>query len=224
METPEELNERYRPTGLERHRLVLAPDEAFGSIFRFEGVIADTMPVHKKAWEQVAREMNLTQPDDSDVRMAMTMPVEKAIQRVMYWTNDWGDTKRIAFRKAELFYELWKTHNHTVDADVVRWLAALQDAAIPTCLTSQLDRSSVELTLNTTGIAPYFSKMVCAEDDCDPRSQFFLKAAIKLKRPPQVRCARPEGAGDPPPPSLLPTTHPTVLSHAAVLRGLRLRP
>ena len=42
--------------------------------------------------------MNLTKPEKSDVALAMTMPAEKAIQRVMYWTQDWGDTKRIAFR------------------------------------------------------------------------------------------------------------------------------
>jgi len=46
----------------------------------------------------VALEMNLTKPEKSDVALAMTMPAEKAIQRVMYWTQDWGDTKRIAFR------------------------------------------------------------------------------------------------------------------------------
>ncbi|KAJ1472397.1 hypothetical protein T484DRAFT_1840492, partial [Baffinella frigidus] len=151
---------------------VLHPDEAFGSIFRFEGVITDTLPVHRAAWQQVAMEMNLTAPLESDVRMAMTMPVEKAIQRVMYWTQDWGDTKRIAFRKAELFYELWQTHNHTVpDGTVrwlqcrevsdgtVRWLQCLQAAAIPTCVTSQLDKKSVELSMNQTGIAPLFSKV-----------------------------------------------------------------
>jgi len=32
---PEEMNEKLRPTGLDRHRLTVAPDEAFGAIFRY---------------------------------------------------------------------------------------------------------------------------------------------------------------------------------------------
>ena len=108
LESPEELNERLRPTGLERHRLQIAPDEAFGAIFRMEGSLVDTMPIHVSAWTRVAEEMNLTKPELADVSLAMTMPPEKAIQRVMYWTQDWGDTKRIAFRRAELYYQLWQ--------------------------------------------------------------------------------------------------------------------
>eukprot|EP00960_Hanusia_phi_P031087 749068-Hanusia_phi.AAC.2 len=81
LESPDELNERLRPTGLDRHR--------------FEGVLSDTLPIHKSAWTkvpaqplagmrfsairtcQVAEEMNLRIPEENDVKMAMTMPAEK---------------------------------------------------------------------------------------------------------------------------------------------------
>lgn len=127
--------------GLEKHRLMIHPDEAFGSIFRYEGVryltsnlcplsshpppaprhaliecqfpqsLVDTMVIHKEAWTKVANEMNFTVPDDESVLRAMKMPAERAIQRVMGWTTDWGDTKRIAFRKAEVFFDCWKVRS-----------------------------------------------------------------------------------------------------------------
>ena len=53
LETPEELNEKLRPTGLDRHRLTVAPDEAFGCIFRLEGALLDTTEIHRSAWTQV---------------------------------------------------------------------------------------------------------------------------------------------------------------------------
>ena len=53
LETPEELNEKLRPTGLDRHRLTVAPDEAFGCIFRLEGALLDTTELHRSAWTQV---------------------------------------------------------------------------------------------------------------------------------------------------------------------------
>lgn len=184
-ESAADLNERLRPTGLEMHRLKLKPDEAFGSVFRFEGVISDTQPVHKLAWVKVATEMNLTMPDDDDVRMAMGMPAEKAIQRVMCWTQDWGETKRIAFRKAELFYETFQEYNHSIAPSTHAWLLRLNASSIPVCLCSEMDRGSVEAVLKKAGVEGLYTELIAAEDDCDTRAQMYLGAAAKLMRPPQ---------------------------------------
>mmetsp|Transcript_31877 Transcript_31877/g.49852 ORF Transcript_31877/g.49852 Transcript_31877/m.49852 type:complete len:266 (-) Transcript_31877:661-1458(-) len=174
----------------------MAPDEAFGAIFPFDGIIADNAPVHKLAWTKVAEEMNLTMPDDDDVRRAMGMPTEIAIQRVMYWTNDWGDTKRIAFRKAELFFENFQGYNHTVEPETRQWLQQLKKSSIPICICSEMDRNSVNSTLMRMGLKDCYDELVSAEDDFDTRSQMYLNAAIKLNRPPQfcVVCVTdPEG-------------------------------
>ncbi len=86
---------------------------------------------------QVAEEMNLTKPEKADVALAMTMPAEKAIQRVMFWTQDWGDTKRIAFRlslppslPSSLLpcpgaHPLWRTREHAHEAAYRTILAAV---------------------------------------------------------------------------------------------------
>ncbi|EKX36564.1 hypothetical protein GUITHDRAFT_165694 [Guillardia theta CCMP2712] len=183
--SPDELNELLRPTGLDRHRLKLHPDEAFGAIFRFEGVLSDTLPIHKSAWTKVAEEMNLRIPEENDVKMAMTMPAEKAIQRVMYWTQDWGDTKRIAFRKAELFFECWQQYDHACLEETKEWLEKLYKASIPICVCSEMDVNSLNVSLTKMGISQYSIAMVTAEDDCDTRAQMYLSAALKLNRPPQ---------------------------------------
>lgn len=58
LETPAELNEKLRPSGLSRHRLTMAPDEAFGCIFRLEGALLDTTELHRSAWNQVLLVLN----------------------------------------------------------------------------------------------------------------------------------------------------------------------
>lgn len=189
MESPEQLNERLRPTGLARHRLVLKPDEQFGSIVRYEAVVEDTLPFHREAWLLVAREEgNLPEPDDFDVRRAMTMPTELAVQRVMQWTRDWGETRRLAFRKAEAMAAGWRAGNHTMREGVLEWFLRLRDAGIPICLCSEMDRPSLEHTLEQLGVSHVFEHLVTAEDGFDTRAQMFLHAAIKLGRPPQL-CA-----------------------------------
>lgn len=187
LETPEELNEKLRPTGLDRHRLTVAPDEAFGCIFRLEGALLDTTEIHRSAWTQVAEEMNLTKPENSDVALAMTMPAEKAIQRVMYWTQDWGDTKRIAFRRAELYYQLWQDWDHSLLQETKDWLEALYRASIPVCLCSEMDSASLRQSLTKMGVQEWAERceFVTSEDDFDTRAQMYLTSAIKLKRPPE---------------------------------------
>jgi len=189
MESPEELNERLRPTGLARHRLVLKPDEQFGSIVRYEAVVEDTLPFHRDAWLLVAKEEGgLAPPDDFDVRRAMTMPAELAVQRVMHWTRDWGESRRLAFRKGEAFAEVWRTGQHTVRDGMLGWFARLRAAGIPMCLCSDMDQPSLEAALDQLGIRDVFEHLVTAEDGFDTRAQMFLQAAIKLGRPPQL-CA-----------------------------------
>lgn len=186
-ESPAELNEKMRPTGLDRHRLQIAPDEAFGAIFRLEGAIVDTTHIHHSAWTRVAEEMNYTKPELSDVTLAMTMPVEKAIQRVMYWTQDWGDTKRIAYRRAELYYELWRDYDHQMLQETRDWLESLYKASIPICVCSEMDHDSLQVSLKKMGVEDLTEKccFVTAEDDCDTRAQMYLTSALKLNRRPE---------------------------------------
>mmetsp|Transcript_62124 Transcript_62124/g.91064 ORF Transcript_62124/g.91064 Transcript_62124/m.91064 type:complete len:475 (-) Transcript_62124:434-1858(-) len=188
LETPAELNEKLRPVGLDRHRLTQAPDEAYGAIFRMEGTIVDTTSLHRSAWALVAEEMNLTKPELTDVALAMTMPAEKAIQRVMYWTQDWGDTKRIAFRRAELYYQLWQDYDHVMLQETKDWLESLYKASIPVCVCSEMDSASLHLSLDKMGmrheVLDSFS-FVTSEDDCDTRAQMYLTSALKLNRPPE---------------------------------------
>ena len=132
----------------------------------------DTSEIHKQAWARVAAENNFTVPDDDDVMRSMTMPTEQAIQRVMMWTRDWGDTKRIAFRKAEAFFECWQEHNHTLREGTVGWLENLYKAKIPMCLVSTMDRKSITASVTHLGIDRFFGGcFVTAEDDVATREQ-----------------------------------------------------
>lgn len=184
MARPTEVNEMLRPMGLEKHRLVLNPDEAFGSIFRYEGSLSDTIEIHKKAWTKVAEENNLPVPDSNEVMLAMSMPAENAVQRVLGWTTDWGETKRLAARRAEVFVEAWREHDHKLREGTVEWLEKLYKAKIPMCVVSNMDAKSIHHSIEHTGIGKYFEAYVTAEDEAETRTQLYLKASLKLNRPP----------------------------------------
>jgi beta-phosphoglucomutase-like phosphatase (HAD superfamily) len=71
-----------------RHRLTLKPDEAFGMIFSFEGVVADTRGVLRTAWEKLAAEKGLPLPPHVRTRlpMANTCP-ERVMLDVCIYTK-----------------------------------------------------------------------------------------------------------------------------------------
>ena len=75
LETPSELNEKLRPTGLTRHRLTMAPDEAFGCIFRLEGALLDTTELHRTAWTQVVLVSRARLSSSRIVSCRLSLPV-----------------------------------------------------------------------------------------------------------------------------------------------------
>jgi hypothetical protein len=56
------LNERLKVSGAIRMRHAMRPDEAFGMVFNWDGVIANTIDMQRRAWQSVARAEGLSLP------------------------------------------------------------------------------------------------------------------------------------------------------------------
>ena len=56
------LNERLKVSGATRMRHAMRPDEAFGMIFSWDNVVADTRVMQRRAWQTVAKAEGLPWP------------------------------------------------------------------------------------------------------------------------------------------------------------------
>lgn len=57
----DKLNERLAVKGRLRLRHAMKPDEGFGMVFSFDGVVCDTQRLRKRAWEEVAQQRGALQ-------------------------------------------------------------------------------------------------------------------------------------------------------------------
>lgn len=183
----DELNESLRPSFLQRHRHVLAPDEAFGAIFTWDVVIANARELELLAWEAVAEEKKLPLPDMDDIVRAEEMAPEAAVSRVFYWTQDWGEVKRCVFRKHEKFQELEPKFRYQTTQGIETWLDMLERYGVPCilCAAGQT-KERVKAIVATLGLSKYFTKndIVSTDDEFESLEQMLLVAALKSERPP----------------------------------------
>lgn len=70
----DQLNDQLRHTGAARLRNVVNPDAAFGLIFNFDTVIADTKYALALAWQELARAKGLPVPEASRVMVHNACP------------------------------------------------------------------------------------------------------------------------------------------------------
>ncbi|PXF41980.1 5-amino-6-(5-phospho-D-ribitylamino)uracil phosphatase, chloroplastic [Gracilariopsis chorda] len=182
----DELNESLRPSHLQRHRHVLAPDEQFAAVFMWDTIVANARELERSAWITVATENNLPEPDLDDIVRAEQMVPEAAVQRAFYWRSDWSDIKRFVFRKAEVFDTLREAFDFHQREGVSEWLRSLTQYGIKCILCSPHSRQFALQVIERIGLEPYFTSndIVTSEDEFDSLEQMFLLAAVKAQRPP----------------------------------------
>lgn len=184
----DELNAADGPGAhLSRLRHVLAPDEAFGAIFTWDVVMRNARDLELAAWRQVADEEALEPPDMQDVLRAETMAAEAAVTRCFFWTDDWGEIKRLVFRKGEVYEALQAGWVYELSAGVGEWLDTLKRYGIKSVLCAPRSLARVLETVKQVGLEQYFTTaadLVTVEEEYESLEQMFLMASIKLERPP----------------------------------------
>lgn len=182
----EELNESLRPDFLQRHRHVLAPDEAFGALFMWDVVVGNSRELDRLSWQAVAEQQKLPVPEFEDIVRAEEMAPEAAVSRVFYWTQDWGEAKRCVFRKHELYEEIQKDFRYEPSPGIERWLIMLARYGVRCILCATRPKKRVEAIVSNLGLSKYFTKndIISSEDEYDTLEQMILVGALKAERPP----------------------------------------
>lgn len=178
------LNDQLRESGLQRIRYAMKPDEAFGVIFSWDNVVADTWALRMDAWNRLASEEGKVIPDDIETqRWMLSAGAEYVLCKVLFWEKARDELERLKLRLSEIFNEELARLQAPMEG-LKDWLEALYTAGVPCAITSSLDRRSILAALERMGLCNYFQAIVADEDGMESIAQRFLSAAVKLERPP----------------------------------------
>lgn len=162
----------------------ILPTEIKGMIFDLDGTLANTMPLHMKAWKQACRSFGMDMSSDFLKSFTGTPGINIAYAVIKYHSKEGDiDPDIIADKKKENFRKM----QHLVTevkpvADIVR----KYHGKIPMALGTGAHRETVYRTLEVIDMKKYFDHIVTA-DDVDshkPDPETFLKCSELLAVPP----------------------------------------
>uniref|UniRef100_A0A7S3KY64 Uncharacterized protein n=1 Tax=Amphora coffeiformis TaxID=265554 RepID=A0A7S3KY64_9STRA len=106
-------------TGVSQYtKRINKPFEAFGAIFRLEGVFADLSGLHEEAWKEVAVKENMRLPNSDEIRRASVIHPEAAVKEAFVWTDDFLEAARLAGVFRETFrsiFDAWAQENDLLE-------------------------------------------------------------------------------------------------------------
>ncbi|XP_042506194.1 5-amino-6-(5-phospho-D-ribitylamino)uracil phosphatase, chloroplastic [Macadamia integrifolia] len=178
------LNEKLQEGFLQKIRYAMKPDEAFGLIFSWDNVVADTRDLKLFTWKQLAFEEGQEIPEDSDVHKSLLYAgADHVLLKVLLWEKAKSELDRLKSRLSQLYYENLLKFTKPVEG-LEEWLDAVSTARIPCAAASYLDRRNLVEALHQMGLKKYFQAIVSEEDGMESKAHRFLSAAVKLDRKP----------------------------------------
>jgi HAD superfamily hydrolase (TIGR01549 family) len=156
-----------------------APPATAALIFDCDGTLADTMPIHYRAWTAVLDRHAIPFPEERFYQLG-GMPTGRIISLL---AEEHGvliaDVDRTAVEKEEVFL----SYLAEVEAiETVVRIAAVYRRKLPMAVASGGYRDVVSRTLSAIGVRDWFDVLVCAEDVArhKPDPDVFLEAARRL--------------------------------------------
>ena len=152
-------------------------------IFDCDGTLADTMPIHFRAWTAMLSRHGVPFSETRFYQLG-GMPTSKIIRLV---ADESGvavdDVDAMVHEKEQMFLEFLP---EVRGIDVVMAIAASHRGRLPMAVASGGYRDVVRQTLEKIGVRDWFDTMVCAEDTPHhkPEPDVFLEAAHRLRVPP----------------------------------------
>ncbi|CAN1196889.1 5-amino-6-(5-phospho-D-ribitylamino)uracil phosphatase, chloroplastic [Linum perenne] len=178
------LNEKLQEGFLKRIRYAMKPDEAYGLIFSWDNVVADTRTMKMKIWKQLASEEGKEIPEDERVqRLMLYAGADHVLRKVLLWELTESELDRLKLRLTQLYVDYLVKLRKPIDG-LREWLDAVSRSGIPCAVVSSLDRISMVQALERMGLKKYFQAIVSEEDGMESIAHRFLSAAVKLDRKP----------------------------------------
>ena len=169
---------RYAPTVTPADQWT-APPDCQGLIFDCDGTLADTMPVHYRAWTAMLDEHGLEFPEPQFYALG-GMPSHRIIDLL---ADEQGiavtDAETMGRDKERRYVELL---DHVGPVGAVVGIAARYRGVLPMAVASGGEGWVVRRTLSTIGVLDWFDALVGAEDTVlhKPEPDVFLEAARRL--------------------------------------------
>ena len=159
-------------------RLILPEGSFKAYLFDCDGTIADSMPLHYRAWKQALEEWNCE--FDEELFYAWGgMPVAEIIATLNQRHGLSMPVEAVAHRKEKLYFQLLPELKPV--PDVLEHIEA-KPRGIPFAVVSGSTRESVTASLISLNLLDRFDAMVCAGDyqKSKPDPEAFLLAAARL--------------------------------------------
>lgn len=152
-----------------------------GIIFDLDGVIADSHPIHEKAWRALLRERR---SNVSDAELAAVIREGKTRAEILRTLLPDGNAAALGQRKDQLYYEYARQLQPV--AGVVEWIEELCRLAIPLAVATSASRSRALDTLARFGIEKSFQAVITSTEipAGKPDPALFLAAAAALRTQP----------------------------------------
>lgn len=156
-----------------------------GAIFDWDGVVVDSARLHVESWRQLASEEGHPTPNVPGLG-GLGLKNEVVIGKLLGWTQDPVEIKRLMHRKEILFRERLARGGIDTIPGVVNFLQQLKTAGIPAAVGSSAPRANVVACIESLGLHDLFVASVTAEDVSrgKPDPEVFLKCAAALGLPP----------------------------------------
>ncbi|CAL9057766.1 5-amino-6-(5-phospho-D-ribitylamino)uracil phosphatase, chloroplastic-like [Musa acuminata AAA Group] len=178
------LNDKLQECFLQRVRHAMKPDEAFGLIFSWDNVVADTRSLKLDAWRQLASEEGNEFSSDRHInKLILHTAADHVLRKVLCWEEEESELERLKSRLSQLYYENLIKLDAPVEG-LKEWLDAVHTAGIPCAIVSCLDRRYMHESLQKMGLKKYFQAIVTEEDGMESIAHRFLSAAVKMDRKP----------------------------------------
>jgi HAD superfamily hydrolase (TIGR01509 family) len=159
----------------------------WGALFDWDGVIVDSSRFHEESWDRLSAETGKPL-FPGHFRKTFGMINEEIIPRLLRWTDDPAEIRRLSRRKEELFRGIAREQGIAALPGAESWLRRLRGERVPCAVASSTQRENIEMILGLIGF-DFFDAIVSSEDVVKgkPDPSVFLAAAMKIGRPPS-RC------------------------------------
>ncbi len=164
--------------------LVLPPGPFAAFLFDLDGTVADSMPLHFRAWTQAVEEHGGQFPEPLFYAMG-GIPLLRTVELLNERFGTAMDPEAVGHRKETLFLGMLDRMQPV--PSVLRVIEAYA-GTLPFAIVSGSSRASIARTLDLLGMAHFFPVVVGAEDVVHgkPAPEPFLKAAALLGVAPET--------------------------------------
>lgn len=158
---------------------------AFAVLFDMDGVIVDSNPYHKLAFQAFLKKYNRSLTDDELKTHVYGRTNQEGMPYIFQRALATTELTELADEKEALFRELYRADIRPV-AGLVPFLQKLKGQRVPMAVGTSAPAANLDFVLNSLGIRSYFDALLdsASVSRGKPDPEIYLKAAAELRIPP----------------------------------------